>query len=73
MVSSNLGGWLVAVFSLESSWTEALPRPVISMPKLVAGVAIQDCTCVVTSTSRNEFATVAVVDANVAPIEGWLL
>jgi hypothetical protein len=50
-----------------------LPRPVISTPKLAAGEAIQDCTCVVTSTSRNEFATVAVVDPNVAPIVGWLL
>jgi hypothetical protein len=72
-VSSNRGAWLVAVVSLLSSWTEVLPRPVISTPKLAAGEAIQDCTCAVTSTSRNEFATEAVVDPNVAPIDGWLL
>jgi hypothetical protein len=54
----------VAVVSLVSNWIDVAPDPVIWKPKFVAGVASQDATCVVTSTRRNAFATLAAVEPN---------
>jgi hypothetical protein len=42
IASCSSAGWLVEVFSLVSNWTAVLPEPVISIPKLVPGLASQD-------------------------------
>jgi hypothetical protein len=67
MLMSSAAGWLVAVFSFESSSTAVLPVPVISRPKFVAGLEIQPCTWLVTLTTTNVPAVLTLADANGAP------
>src|SRR5579862_5095709 len=73
MSTNSSAGWLVKVFSLLSNATEALPTPEMASPKLVAGFAIQFCTCAVTFTSRYVLTAPLVVDANGAEIVGRVL
>jgi hypothetical protein len=69
-VTSNVAGWLVAVFSLLSRKTVVPPVPAISMPKLAPGLTSQLLTNAVTSTSRKVLAVLTGALANDGLVEG---